>query len=46
MGVLHRFQPYGPPGPRVGWMIKLKATKPDEFGKLLDAKAYEKHCAH
>jgi glycine cleavage system H lipoate-binding protein len=29
-----------------GWMLKVKATKPDEFAKLLDAKAYEAHCAH
>ncbi len=30
----------------LGWMIKVKAAKPDQFAALLDAKAYEKHCAH
>eukprot|EP00878_Enallax_costatus_P000966 GHUV01001098.1.p1 GENE.GHUV01001098.1~~GHUV01001098.1.p1 ORF type:complete len:179 (+),score=37.07 GHUV01001098.1:53-538(+) len=29
-----------------GWMIKVKLSKKDELGELLDSAAYEKHCDH
>jgi len=32
--------PYGS-----GWLVKLKLNKTDELNHLLDAKAYETHCA-